>query len=437
PYEPSWGYQVSNFFAPTARFGGPEDLMAFVDACHEAEIGVILDWVPGHFPKDDYALAGFDGTCLYEHADPRKGEHRDWGTLIFNYGRHEVENFLIANALFWLETYHFDGLRVDAVASMLYLDYSRPNPGDWIPNVHGGRENLEAIEFLKHTNVVVHQHFPGVLMIAEESTAWPGVSAPVDRGGLGFGFKWNMGWMHDVLNYMSTPADERSRHHHKLTFSIVYAFDENFILALSHDEVVHLKGSLLARMPGEDWERFANLRILLTFMYAHPGKKLLFMGGEFGQPGEWNHATSLDWPCLGRDRHRRLAAYVRDLNALYRAEGAMHEVDGKGIGFDWIDPDNAQDSVIAFLRMGRDPRNALLFVLNFSSVSRPDYRVGVPYPVTYRTIFASNGAAYGGAGDPPGVDPCAEEAPWHGRAFSIRLSLPALSALMLRPDPAT
>ena len=435
PYEPSWGYQVSNFYAPTARFGGPADLMALIDACHEAGIGVILDWVPGHFPKDDYALARFDGTCLYEHADPRRGEHRDWGTLIFNYGRHEVENFLIANALFWLETYHFDGLRVDAVASMLYLDYSRPNPGDWIPNVYGGRENLEAIEFLKHTNVVVHQHFPGALMIAEESTAWPGVSAPADRGGLGFGFKWNMGWMHDVLHYMSTPTHERSRHHHKLTFSIVYAFNENFILALSHDEVVHLKGSLLARMPGDDWERFANLRLLFAFMYAHPGKKLLFMGGEFAQPGEWNHAASLDWPVLAGERHRRLAAYVRDLNALYRAEKPMHEVDGKHIGFDWIDPDNAEDSIIAFLRMGRDPRQALLFVLNFSAVSRPNYRIGVPYPVTYRTIFSSNDAAYGGAGraEAGGVE--AEEVAWHGRSFSIRLDLPALGAMVLRPDP--
>ncbi|HRK95659.1 MAG TPA: 1,4-alpha-glucan branching enzyme [Rhodospirillales bacterium] len=514
PYEPSWGYQVSNFYAPTARFGGPADLMAFVDACHAADLGVILDWVPGHFPKDDYALARFDGTCLYEHDDPRRGEHRDWGTLIFNYGRHEVENFLIANALFWLETYHFDGLRVDAVASMLYLDYSRPNPGDWIPNVYGGRENLEAIEFLKHTNVVVHQHFPGALMIAEESTAWPGVSAPADRGGLGFGFKWNMGWMHDVLHYMSTPAEERPRHHHKLTFSIVYAFNENFILALSHDEVVHLKGSLLARMSGaDDWERFANLRLLFAFMYAHPGKKLLFMGGEFGQPGEWNHAASLDWPCLARGPHRRLAAFVRDLNALYRSEPAMHEVDGKSAGFDWIDPDNAHDGVVAFLRMGRDPRTALLFVLNFANVSRPGYRIGVPYPVAYRTIFSSNAAAYGGAGRPrtgygeavaevteaeeakvaaeaevdevaeAGVAEAvgaakakaeaeaaeqvaeaeaaeevataeeaaevevvaeaaevaeveAEEVSWHGRAFSIRLDLPALTALVLRPDPA-
>jgi 1,4-alpha-glucan branching enzyme len=436
PYEPSWGYQVSNFYAPTARLGGPADLMAFVDACHEAGIGVILDWVPGHFPKDEYALAKFDGTCLYEHADPRKGEHRDWGTLIFNYGRHEVENFLIANALFWLETYHFDGLRVDAVASMLYLDYSRPDPGDWIPNVYGGRENLEAIEFLKHTNVVVHQHFPGVLMIAEESTAWPGVSAPADRGGLGFGFKWNMGWMHDVLHYMSTPTEERRRHHHKLTFSIVYAFNENFILALSHDEVVHLKGSLLARMPGCDWERFANLRLLFAFMYAHPGKKLLFMGGEFGQPGEWSHAGTLDWPCLDRDPHRRLAAYVRDLNALYRAETPMHEVDGKHVGFDWIDPDNAEDSVVAFLRMGRDPRRALLFVLNFSAVSWPNYRIGVPYPVSYRTVFASNDEPYGGAGRAPGGAVEAEEVGWHGRSFSIRLNLPALSAMVLRPDRA-
>jgi 1,4-alpha-glucan branching enzyme len=435
PYEPSWGYQVSNFYAPTSRFGGPADLMAFVDACHAAGIGVILDWVPGHFPKDDYALARFDGTCLYEHADPRKGEHRDWGTLIFNYGRHEVENFLIANALFWLETYHFDGLRVDAVASMLYLDYSRPNPGDWIPNVYGGRENLEAIEFLKHTNVVVHRHFPGVLMIAEESTAWPNVSAPVESGGLGFGFKWNMGWMHDILHYMSTPAEERCRHHHKLTFSIVYAFNENFILALSHDEVVHLKGSLLTRMPGEEWERFANLRLLFAFMYAHPGKKLLFMGGEFAQPGEWSHARGLDWACLEHDRHRRLAGYMQSLNRLYRTEPALHEVDASGTGFEWIDPDDAANSVIAFLRKGRDPRNAVLCVFNFSGISRPNYRIGVPYPVAYRMIFASNDETYGGAGRPPEVASAAEDIGWHGRAFSIRLHLPAFGAVVLKPAP--
>ena len=298
PYEPSWGYQVSNFYAPTSRFGTPADLMEFVDQCHANDIGVILDWVPGHFPKDAHALAWFDGTHLYEHADPRKGEHPDWGTLIFNYGRHEVENFLIANALFWLAMYHFDGLRVDAVASMLYLDYSRPAYGDWIPNFYGGNENLEAIEFLKHTNSILHARFPGILMIAEESTSWPSISRPADQGGLGFGFKWNMGWMHDTLAYMSVPPAERKEHHRRLTLSIMYAFSENFILALSHDEVVHLKRSLLGKMPGEDWEQFANLRLLFTFMYAHPGKKLLFMGGELGQSSEWDHSRGLEWRSL-------------------------------------------------------------------------------------------------------------------------------------------
>ncbi len=324
PYEPSWGYQVTGYYAPTSRLGRPEDLMQFVDLCHQQGIGVLLDWVAGHFPKDPHGLARFDGTCLYEHADPRQGEHRDWGTLIFNYGRHEVENFLIANARFWLEHYHFDGLRVDAVASMLYLDYSKPNPGDWIPNLHGGRENLEAIEFLKHLNVVLHAEFPGVMMIAEESTAWPNVSRPVEIG-LGFGYKWNMGWMHDILAYMRTPPEHRKHHHSKIAFGLVYAFAENYVLALSHDEVVHLKCSLLGKMPGEEWERFANLRLLYTFMYGHPGKKLLFMGAEFGQAGEWDHSGSLAWDLLEREPHQRLRAFVGDLNRLYQSERAFFE----------------------------------------------------------------------------------------------------------------
>ncbi len=435
PYEPSWGYQVSNFYAPTSRFGRPQDLMAFVDACHSNGIGVILDWVPGHFPKDAHALAWFDGTHLYEHADPRKGEHRDWGTLIFNYGRHEVENFLIANALFWLETYHFDGLRVDAVASMLYLDYSKPGSGEWIPNIYGGRENLEAIEFLKHTNVIVHERFPGVMMIAEESTAWPNVSRPADMGGLGFGFKWNMGWMHDVLAYMGRPPEERKHHHGKLTFSIIYAFNENFILALSHDEVVHMKGSLLAKKTGEPWEKFANLRLLLAFLYAHPGKKLLFMGGEFGQAGEWNHATGLDWRQAEEEPNRCVAALLADLNRLYRRERALFEVDFRGAGFEWLDVHSADHNVIAFVRKARDPRNALIFVLNFAGVSWPDYRVGVPYPVAYRPLLDTNDVAYGGAGGRGDDEIWAEEIGWHGQAFSLRLRLPALSAVVLKPAP--
>ncbi len=437
PYEPSWGYQVSHFYAPTARFGSPEDLMEFVDQCHENGIGVILDWVPGHFPKDAHALAWFDGTHLFEHDDPRKGEHPDWGTLIFNYGRHEVENFLIANALFWLEVYHFDGLRVDAVASMLYLDYSRPAYGGWVPNVYGGKENLEAIEFLKHTNSILHARNPGILMIAEESTSWPNVSRPTDQGGLGFGFKWNMGWMHDTLAYFSVPPAERKWHHGRLTFSIVYAFNENFVLSLSHDEVVHLKRSLLGKMPGEDWERFANLRLLFTFMYAHPGKKLLFMGGELGQEAEWSHETGLEWRALERKTNRALGWCVQDLNRLYRSQPALHEVDFLGQGFEWLEADNAEESTLAFLRKAKDPRRALLFAGNFSAISRPEHRIGVPYPVAYTVIFDSNEPKYGGSGVPRGRERIvAEEVPWAGQAFSISLCLPALSAVILQPDSA-
>jgi len=432
PYEPSWGYQVSHFYAPTSRFGAPEDLMEFVDLCHEAGIGVILDWVPGHFPKDAHALARFDGTHLYEHADPRKGEHPDWGTLIFNYGRHEVENFLIANALFWLETYHFDGFRVDAVASMLYLDYSRQ--GGWIPNVYGGKENLEAIEFLKHTNSVLHARFPGILMIAEESTSWPNVSRPTDAGGLGFGFKWNMGWMHDVLAYISVPPADRRHHHGRLTFSIVYAFNENFILSLSHDEVVHLKRSLLNKMPGAVAEKFANLRLLYALMWAHPGKKLLFMGGELGQESEWSHAQGLEWRALEKKPNRALGWYIRDLNTLYRERPELFEVDFKAGGFEWLEVDNAEESIIAFLRKARDPRRTLLFAANFSAVPRPEHRIGVPYPGAYTLLFDSDAAKYGGTGTPAaGEAVCAEEVPCHGRDFSIRLSLPALTAVIFEP----
>ncbi len=436
PYEPSWGYQVTGYYAPSSRYGRPEDLMYFIDLCHQNGIGVLLDWVAGHFPKDAHGLAWFDGTGLYEHEDPRKGEHRDWGTLIFNYGRHEVANFLTANALFWLEHYHFDGLRVDAVASMLYLDYSRTNPGDWIPNQYGGRENLEAIDFLRQTNTVVHRDFPGVMMIAEESTAWPNVSRPVEQGGLGFGYKWNMGWMHDVLTYLGTSPEDRKHHHHQLTFSLVYAFAENYVLSLSHDEVVHMKHSLLNKMPGSEWEQFANLRLLYAFMYAHPGKKLLFMGAEFGQRGEWNHAASLEWDLLEREPHRCLAAFVRDLNSLYRSDPAFFEVDFRAVGFEWLEADNAEESVVTFLRKAKDPRNTLLFVMNFSSVSRPWHRIGVPFPVYYQLVFNTNASRYGGADTNPTLTAvAAEERPWHGREFSITLPLPALSAVILRPAP--
>lgn len=435
PYEPSWGYQVSNFYAPTSRLGKPEELMAFVDRCHQNGIGVLLDWVAGHFPKDAHALAKFDGTHLYEHEDPRKGEHKDWGTLIFNYGRREVENFLIANAVYWLEHYHFDGLRVDAVASMLYLDYSRKD-GEWIPNIYGGNENLEAIEFLKRTNYVVHGRFPGVMMIAEESTAWAGVSRPTDSGGLGFGFKWNMGWMHDILSYLQTPPEFRQYHHNRLSFIFHYAFEENFILSLSHDEVVHLKGSLYSKMPGSEYEKFANLRLLFFFMYTHPGKKLNFMGAEFAQRQEWNESGELQWQLLDNATHRRLQYYCKQLNQLYRNEPVLHEMDCRPAGFAWIDAHNHEQSIIVFCRQAKDPRIALIVVINFSAISRFNFRIGVPYPVPYTEIFNTNNHQYGGYGNQAtNMRYAVQDTPWHGQEFSICLDrLPALSALLLRPD---
>ncbi|RMD51744.1 MAG: 1,4-alpha-glucan branching protein GlgB, partial [Nitrospirae bacterium] len=435
PYDPSWGYQVSNYYAPTSRHGEPKDLMYFIDRCHQEGIGVILDWVPAHFPKDAHALAWFDGTCLYEHADPRLGEHKDWGTLIFNYGRNEVRNFLIANALFWLKEYHFDGLRVDAVASMLYLDYSREE-GEWIPNKYGGNENLEAIEFIKQTNSIVHKEVPGVMMIAEESTAWPAVSRPIDAGGLGFGFKWNMGWMHDVLTYMSKDPIYRKYHHNDLTFSLIYAFNENFILPFSHDEVVHLKKSLLDKMPGDEWQKFANLRLLYAFMYAHPGKKLLFMGGEFGQWNEWNHEKGLDWFLLEKEQHRKLQTFVKDLNWLYRREKALYEVDFQSHGFEWIDANNADNNIVAFMRKAKDPRNAVFCALNFSSIPRKDYRMGVPFPGFYREILNTDSEKYWGSGvvlKNGSVE--AEDIPCHDRFFSVLITLPPLGGIYLKPSP--
>jgi 1,4-alpha-glucan branching enzyme len=432
PLDESWGYQVIGYFAPTSRFGTPEDFMYFVNQCHLNNIGVILDWVPAHFPKDPHGLAFFDGTCLYEHEDPRKGEHRDWGTLIFNYGRNEVANFLLSSALFWLEKYHIDGLRLDAVASMLYLDYSR-QPGDWTPNIYGGNENLEAISFLKRFNEVIHQYHPGVLTIAEESTAWPMVSRPTYVGGLGFSFKWNMGWMHDTLEYFTKDPIYRKYHHNNLTFSMLYAFTENFILILSHDEVVHGKCSMLDKMPGDFWQRFANARLLYGFMYCHPGKKLLFMGDEIGQWVEWRFNESLEWHLLQYEPHERLQRYIKDLNTLYRQEPALYEIDFYHTGFEWIDFGDWEASIISFIRRAKDPEDFLVIVCNFTPVPRMGYRIGVPENCFYREILNSDSEFYwgGNLGNAGGVN--ADNIPSHGRPYSINLTLPPLSVLILKP----
>jgi 1,4-alpha-glucan branching enzyme len=432
PFGGSWGYQVTAFFAPTARYGTPDDFRAFVDSLHRQGIGVILDWVPAHFPRDDWALARFDGTALYEHDDPRRGSHPDWGTLVFNTGRNEVRNFLLASALYWLRECHVDGLRVDAVASMLYLDYSRPE-GDWVPNVHGGREDLESIAFLQELNKVVHAHEPGVISAAEESTAWPGVSRPVYLGGLGFGFKWNMGWMHDTLDYFANDPVYRQYHHNELTFSMIYAFTENFILPLSHDEVVHGKGSLLRKMPGDRWQQLANLRALYGYMWAHPGKKLLFMGGELAQESEWNHNVSLDWDALGRPEHAGIQRVVRDLNGIYRSEPALYEVDYESHGFRWLDANDVQRNVFAFLRLARDGQRALAFVANLSPVPREHYRLGLPHGGLWREALNTDSEVYGGSnvGNYGGVD--AEPSPWQGQPFSAELTLPPLGVLYLVP----
>ncbi len=432
PFDGSWGYQTLGYFAPTARFGPPKDFMAFVDRCHQEGIGVILDWVPAHFPKDAHGLAWFDGTHLFEHADPRKGEHGDWGTLIFNYGRREVRNFLLCSALFWLEKYHVDGIRVDAVASMLYLDYSR-QPGEWIPNEFGGRENLEAIDFLRQMNVLVHGRHPGAVTIAEESTAWPAVSRPVHLGGLGFTFKWNMGWMHDMLEYMGKDPVHRKFHSGTLTFALLYAFHENFILPFSHDEVVHMKRSMLDKMPGDLWQRFANLRLLYSYMYAHPGKKLLFMGGEFGQWEEWNHDAGLSWNLLQWESHRGVQALVRDLNALHASTGALHEVDFRPEGFEWIDFHDVDNCIVSFIRRGRNPDDVLVCVFNFTPVVREEYRVGVPGPGFYREILNSDSANYGGSNTGNAGGAAAEAVNWNSRDWSVKLTLPPLGALFLRP----
>jgi 1,4-alpha-glucan branching enzyme len=433
PFDGSWGYQVTGYFAPTSRYGTPDDLRAFVDACHGAGMGVLLDWVPGHFPKDAHGLAWFDGTALYEHADPRQGEHREWGTLVFNYGRHEVRNFLLTNALYWLESFHVDGLRVDAVASMLYLDYSR-EAGEWVPNQYGGRENLDAIDFLRELNTLTHGQHPGTVMIAEESTAFPAVSRPTWVGGLGFTFKWNMGWMHDILTYVGKDPVFRRWEHQHLTFSMLYAFNENFILPFSHDEVVHGKGSMLARAPGDIWQKFATLRLLYTFMAAHPGKMLLFMGDEIGQWREWDHDGSVDWGALADPMHAGLQRCVADLNHLYAAEPALHEVDFEPGGFDWIDCNDHEASVVSFLRRARDPEDFVVAVLNWTPVVRGGYRVGVPEPGFYRELLNSDAALYGGAnvGNAGGVH--TEPVVAHGHAQSVVLTLPPLAGLLLRRD---
>jgi 1,4-alpha-glucan branching enzyme len=432
PFEGSWGYQVTNYYAPTSRFGKPDELRHLIDACHRAGIGVLMDWVPAHFPKDAHGLAEFDGTDLYEHADPRQGEHQDWGTLIFNFGRNEVRNFLTANALFWLDKYHIDGLRVDAVASMLYLDYSR-QPGQWIPNAFGGRENLEAVFFLKQTNELCYESFPGVMTIAEESTAWPGVSRPVYLGGLGFGFKWNMGWMHDFLHYVALDPIYRRFHQGNVTFSIMYAFQEHFILVLSHDEVVHGKGSLLNKMPGDEWQKFANLRMFYAWMFGHPGKKLLFMGGEFGQWREWNHDRGLDWELTSLPRHDGLRRLVQHLNYVYRSEPALWDMDDTHESFEWIDFHDADNCVVAFLRRSREGE-LLVFAVNATPVVRYNYRLGLPNDGYYREIINTDGETYGGSnvGNLGGLE--AENVEWQGRTHSIVVNLPPLAVIAFKRE---
>ena len=432
PFDGSWGYQPTALFAPTSRFGSASDFQFFVEACHRADIGVILDWVPGHFPNDPHGLAGFDGTKLYEHADPRQGLHKDWNTLIYNYSRAEVAEFLLSSALFWFERFHIDGLRVDAVASMLYLDYSR-KPGEWVPNRFGGNENLEAVAFLKRLNETCYGRFGGIMTVAEESTAWPMVSRPTFEGGLGFGFKWNMGWMHDTLSYMSQDPINRSFHHEKLTFGLLYAFTENFILPLSHDEVVHGKRSILGRMPGDRWQRFANLRAYYAFMYGHPGKKLLFMGDEFAQEREWNHDRSLDWHLLSDELHQGVMSLVRDLNHLVRQTPALYELDHEHAGFQWIDASDRSSSVVSFQRSGKRSGDHVVVIVNFTPVVRTDYRIGMPSAGPYREIFNSDDRSYGGSGigNPGTLVPQALS--WHGRGYSLPLSLPPLGAIYLAP----
>lgn len=429
PFDGSWGYQVTGYYAPTSRFGNPDEFREFVDRCHQNGIGVILDWVPGHFPKDAHGLARFDGSALYEHADPRQGEHMDWGTLIFNYGRTEVKNFLIANALYWLDQFHIDGLRVDAVASMLYLDYSR-NAGEWVPNHLGGRENLEAIAFMRELNSVCYAKHPGTTIIAEESTAWGGVSRPVSTGGLGFGFKWNMGWMNDSLRYMQHEPIHRKYHHGEATFSMIYAYDENFILVLSHDEVVHGKGSLINKMPGDRWQKFANLRMFLAWMWMHPGKKLLFMGGEFGQWHEWKHDASLDWHLFLGEEHSGLQRLVKDLNHLYTGRKALHARDHEAGGFFWLDANDAENSIFAFARCSSDG-DKVYVIVNATPVPRLGYRVGVAEGGSYRELLNTDATAYAGSGVSAGAGFQSQPTPWQGQPNSLVVDIPPLGVLVL------
>jgi 1,4-alpha-glucan branching enzyme len=433
PFDGSWGYETTGYFAPTSRFGTPTDFMYLVDYLHQHGIGVILDWATAHFPKDEAGLGFFDGSHLYEHADPRQGEQRDWNTFVFNYGRNEVRSFLISNALFWFDKYHVDGLRVDAVASMLYLDYGRAE-GQWIPNVYGGKENIDAIQFLRMLNESVYAAFPNVITIAEESTAWPNVSRPTYIGGLGFGLKWNMGWMHDMLGYLSQDPVFRSYHHNQITFSLLYAFSENFVLPLSHDEVVYGKGSLLRKMPGDEWQRFANLRLLFGYMFGHPGKKLLFMGGEFGQWSEWNHDGSLEWHLLQAPLHAGLQRWVRDLNTAYRGQPALYQRDFEAGGFTWVDCSDFQRSVISFLRRGQNPDDQLLFVCNFTPVVRANYRVGVPQHGSWNEILNSDAPLYGGSGQGNFGGLQAAPLPVHGQSFSLNMTLPPLAVLVFRHE---
>jgi len=435
PFGGSWGYQVTSYFAPTSRYGDPDGFRALVDAFHQRKIGVLVDWVPAHFPRDDWALARFDGTALYEHEDPRRGSHPDWGTLVFNFARNEVRNFLTANALYWMEEFHVDGLRVDAVASMLYLDYSRKE-GEWLPNVFGGRENLEAVSFMKELNQVVYAEHPGVAMVAEESTAWPGVSRPTYLGGLGFGFKWNMGWMHDTLEYFSKDPIHRRYHHHDLTFGMLYAFSENFILPLSHDEVVHGKGSLLAKMPGDPWQQLANLRAMLAWMWAHPGKQLVFMGAELAQEREWSHDHSLDWHLLEEPGHRGVWELVRNLNRAYRELPALWEVDFEGDGFRWIDASDLENNVLSFMRSGTSGTAPVVCVANLSPVPRHPYRIGLPVGGRWREVLNTDALRFGGSGVGNLGEAWANDASWHDLPFSAELALPPLGVLWLVAEEA-
>ncbi|MBE9533269.1 MAG: 1,4-alpha-glucan branching protein GlgB [Proteobacteria bacterium] len=429
PLDISWGYQTTGYFAPTSRFGSPDDLRYFIDQCHQNDIGIILDWVPGHFPKDAHGLARFDGSALYEHADPRQGEHQDWGTYIFNYGRNEVTNFLLSSAFYWLEEFHIDGLRVDAVASMLYLDYSREE-GQWVPNEHGGRENLEVIKFLQHMNTVLHQEHPGCLIAAEESTSYPMVSRPSHMGGLGFSMKWNMGWMHDTLEYMQQDAIHRRYHHDSLTFGLLYAFTENFVLPFSHDEVVHGKKSMVNKMPGDEWQRFANLRLLYTMMWTYPGKKLLFMGCEFAQGTEWNCEKALDWYTLDYPLHKGMKTLVGDLNKLYTSTPALYSYEFEPQGFEWLDCNDREQSILSYIR--KDGEQQIISLFNFTPVPRENYRIGVPEAGTYEILLNSDSEFYGGSNVSNPAEFNTQDVPWSDRAYSIELNLPPLAGLVLR-----